>query len=165
MSGKVYRPSRRLSGEIFPLAAILALAVAVIAAFPVKSLRFVPAAEPPRPRRPVFAYVELPPGVEARLLASARVSWQVDASGVKRMRAELISTELPAVEGRGVLRNEDRTDRLGRVRADYSPSYLPAGAAADPPASIPVLAEPPSAQPFPREELLNLDYITKGTVK
>jgi len=90
--------------ETLSLMTVLALCAAVVLMFPYSALSFRPSVQPLRPSSHA-AFVVLSEKQERVALAAAKASWQGDASGVRRLRADLAIGELPE-EGPRVVQNK-----------------------------------------------------------
>ena len=157
MSSAAARSFRRIRHEAFVLALIAAVPLAIVSAFPLEAFSF-------RARtkggevRPSCAFVTLTDEEERAALSTARTSWQVDARGVKRMRVDISTSELPPAPVRPVI--AERPPRRAAIEIpEYVPGALPPTVAA--PAAAQIKAEAgasSSAKPaFSREELLKID--------
>jgi len=82
----------------------------------------------------------------------------VDAKGVRGLRTDLSSGDLPPAPTRPVI-SVRRVRATGPAVASYLPNALPPTAAASRPAAIPPEAAPVPVPPpaFSREELLRID--------
>ena len=149
---------RDARGELLSVAVVLAAVGAVALAFPYDALSFSPARK--AVERPVFAaFVSLREGEEAAAMKAAKSSWNADAGGVRRLRAELFAAEIPEARNEPAMDLADRFARatLPPVAPDLSP-YLPS-LAAPPPMAIPAeKADTAQDGPtFSREELLRIE--------
>ena len=158
MSARSYRPRRRsLRSELLPLAAVLSLAFAMYVVVPHAAVVFSPKAAAPRPSTSACAWISLSPEEEAKALSVARSAWQVDPASVRRLRARLLTSNLPLETQLPVLRVADRLRTDSRRDVGYAPSVLPPTLAAPAARAIPMAASSGPLLAFPREELLKLD--------
>lgn len=155
MSG-MYRPRRRsLRSELAPLAGVLSLPLAIFVVFPREAVVFTPVAA--QPVRGACSWVTLSPEEESKALVLARSAWQVDPTSVRRLRARLLTSNLPHEAQLPVLRLPDRL-RTAEIRdVDYEPSVLPPTLASPAARVIPLDSPVAPTLAFPREELLRLD--------
>lgn len=144
--------------HLLSAAAVFALTVAMLAAFPVEAIRFkaVPAA---KTGRPVAAFVVLNADAEAKAVKSAKTAWQGDSSVRRHVGSRLPLDELPAIEKTKPLVDMPAGTGLS-AEAEYA-EYV-AGAwthseAAEAPAKIAVSSDDPDVKAFSREELLGFD--------
>jgi len=148
---------RRLRHELLSLALVAAVPVSLAIVFPYEAVGF--RATGPGPRRAApCAFVSLSAAEERAALAAARTAWQVDAKGVRGLRTDLSSGDLPPAPTRPVI-SVRRVRATGPAVASYLPNALPPTAAASRPAAIPPEAAPVPVPPpaFSREELLRID--------
>ena len=151
---------RGFRGDFLSAAIVFATVGAVAVAFPFDAMSFRP--RPVKTARDAFAaFVSLTPAEEAAAMKAAKSSWNAESGGVRHLRAELFSNELPEAESEPALGLQDRLARQAPepVAPGLSP-YLPSQAA--PPAkAIPAekaADEGGEASPaFSREELLRID--------
>ena len=151
---------RGFRGDFLSAAIVLATVGALAAAFPFDAMSFRP--RPSEGTRGAFAaFVSLTPAEEAAAMKAAKSAWNAESGGVRHLRAELFSNELPEAESEPAL---GLLDRLARQTPEPIPPglspYLPSQAA--PPAkAIPAekaADEGGEAAPaFSREELLRID--------
>ena len=146
-------------GGILSVAVVLASVGAVAVVFPYDALSFKPV--PAKERKPAFAaFVSLREGEETAAMKAAKSSWNAEAGGVRRLRAELFAAEIPEARNEPALELADRLAMISPppVAPGLSP-YLPS-LAAPPPKSISAEkadAGDGSAPAFSREELLKID--------
>ena len=141
-------------------AVVFATVGAVAVVFPFDAMSFRP--RPAKEAHTAFAaFVSLTPAEEAAAMKVAKSSWNAESGGVRHLRAELFSNELPEAESEPALGILDRLARQAPepVAPGLSP-YLPSQAA--PPATaIPAEKaaddEGESSPAFSREELLKID--------
>jgi len=151
---------RGFRGDFVSAAIVLATVGAVAASFPFDAISFRP--RPSKESRAAFAaFVSLTPAEEAAAMKAAKSAWNAESGGVRHLRAELFSNELPEAENEPALGLLDRLARQApeHVAPGLSP-YLPSQAA--PPAkAIPAeksADEGGESYPaFSREELLRID--------
>ncbi len=157
MSGWRPRPLRSLRHEAISLAEVAVIPIAVAMAFPYDAVGF-RAEERARDSRPSCAFVTLSEEEERVALAAARTSWQVGAKGIRGLRTDISSGELPPAPMRLVM-PERLQGGTPTAPAEYTPNALPPTVAAPPPAAIePEESDDPTAkQAFSREELLKID--------
>lgn len=140
--------------DISLLSVAILLPAAIVAVFPYDVVGFSPRAEP-APSVAAAAFVTLTEAEEFDMLKLARTAWQGDAAGISKMRAELLSGNLP--EEAGAL-GETLVSRpylpIRPVEFGLVP-YRPTQAA---PAPAKIPAEPPVRRTpaFSREELLKI---------
>lgn len=155
MSGCRYRPKRRLRSEIFPLAVIMSLPVALWSVFPSGVIGFKPV-ERPRTEAMYNAFVSLGVDREAQLLAAARTAWQSDSSSRRGVRAELLkcwsSDADRVISG---IRPSVRASADSVV--SYESDFIPSGLAAEAPAILPPDRETVPEPAFPESDLLKLN--------
>ena len=141
-------------------AIVLATIGAVAASFPFDAISFRP--RPSKSSRAAFAaFVSLTPAEEAAAMKAAKGAWNAESGGVRHLRAELFSNELPEAESEPALGLPDRLARQAPepVSPGLSP-YLPSQAA---PSAKAIPAEKAadeggeSSPAFSREELLRID--------
>ena len=144
-----------LGGEMASFATTVVVSVAIAAVFPYGAVGF--RASPADAPAAAAAFVTLSADEEAAAMRAAKTSWQGDAGGVLRLRADLSFGELPEAGHAAVLGVEARTVPPPASVVPYgAPPFLPL-LAAPPPQVIP--AEPPEkvAPAFSREELLKIE--------
>jgi len=151
------RPLRSLRHEAISLLEIAAIPAAIAFAFPYEAVGF-RAEKREQERRPSCAFIGLSEEEERVALAAARTSWQVGAKGVKGLRIDISSGELPPAPVRLVMPTRPRRGTYAEL-AEYAPNVLPPTVAAPPPAAIApdAAADPAAKQAFSREELLKID--------
>lgn len=154
-----YRPHRRWSSEIFPLAALALMVITLFFSFPLESVGFV-AQEVPRQTSAFCQLVALTAEEEQAALAAARASWQHRDNGRRYENPDLLSADLIAAEI-GQLPNGARRVRFERDNAahyvfDSVPNEI--SVASPPPVRLPQeelqLVE---KDRFSRAELLRID--------
>ena len=150
---------RDLRGKLLSVAVVLAAVAAVAVVFPFDAISFTPSRAAAKGGE--FAvFVSLTPEEEAAAMKAAKSSWNAEAVGVRRMRAELFMNDLPESASEPSLNIEDRL--AGPPPPPVTPGispYLPSRAA-PPPKAIPADkadAKDGPAPAFPREELLKLE--------
>lgn len=151
------RPLRSLRHEAISLLEIAVIPAAIAFVFPYEAVGF--RAEKREPEsRPSFAFVVLSEEEERVALAAARTSWQVDAKGVKGLRTDISSGELPPAPIRLVMPTRPMRG-TSAAPAEYAPNMLPPTVAAPPPTAIApdAVADPAAKQAFSKEELLKID--------
>lgn len=156
MSEHRYRPRRSLRSEIFPLAVILSLPLAIYLAFPRGAVGFVPAGKV-QARTITNAFIWLDADREARLLASARASWQSDSASRRGVRANLLAcgfSEQDSHIASGL--RPSVSERVSSV-TDYEIDAVPHGVGADGPVVLPAEESGRSEPAFSRSELLKLN--------
>lgn len=156
MSGRRYRPKRRLRSEIFPLAVIMSLPLALYFAFPSGAVGFSPRRQPSVDRT-YNAFVSLDAARESELLAAARSSWQSDPSSRREVRANLLDfgsgfESVPVASG---IRPSVRI-RPDPV-IDYESDLLPEGVAAEALKKLTPEKERAPEPAFPESDLLKLN--------
>lgn len=155
MRGRRYRPKRRFRSEVFPLAVIMSLPVALWLVFPSGAIGFKPAAHPCA--ESVYnAFVSLDVERETELLAAARAAWQSDSSSRRGFRANLLSCGYSDAD-----RIVSGVQPSGRPAVDtietYESDFIPPGFAAEAPAMLESDKESASEPAFPKSELLKLN--------
>ena len=148
---------RGVRREMLSVAVVIAAVGAVAIAFPYDAVFFRPS---PRSARPVFAaFVSLKEGEEVAAMKAAKSSWNAEAGGVRRLRAELFMAEIPEAGNEPSLELADRFASVSPppVAPGLSP-YQPS-LAAPPPKAIPAekADEKEEAPAFSREEMLKID--------
>ena len=156
MTGFRARSFLRLRYEIFSFALVATVPVAIAFVFPFEAIGFRAAAHDPAPSV-ACAFVSLGAEEERAALAAARTAWQVDATGVRGLRADLSSGDLPPVPTQPVVSVRPPRERES-ADAEYAPNALPPSVAAPPPAGIAADAEGLAPSPaFSKNDLLKLD--------
>ncbi len=125
---------RDLRGKLLSVAVVLVAVVAVVVVFPFDALSFTPS-RAAADGRAFAVFVLLTPEEEAAAMKAAKSSWNAEAVGVRRMRADLFVNDLP--------------------ESASEPSL-----AAPPPKAIPADKADQMGGPapaFPREELLKIE--------
>ena len=151
------RPLRSLRHEAISLLEIAIIPAAIAFVFPYEAVGF-RAEKREQGSGPSCSFVVLSEEEERVALAAARTSWQVGAKGVKGLRTDISSGELPPEPIRPVMPTRPKRDE-GFTPVEYMPNALPPSVAAPAPATIaPEAAEETEAkQPFSKEELLKID--------
>ena len=149
------RPLRSLRHEAILLFEIAVIPIAIAFVFPYEAVGF-RAEKRERGSRTSFAFVVLSEDEERVALAAARTSWQVGAKGVKRLRTDISSGELPPAPIRLVMPTRPKRDEVF-APVEYTPNALPPTVAAPAPAAIAPEAAGAQKQAFSREELLKID--------
>lgn len=148
------KPMRSIRREVFALALMASVPVALALVFPYDALAFRPARDHGVPRA-TCAFVTLDEAEERAALAAARTAWQVDSKSVAGLGPDLSSGDLPPAPVRTVeLRRPVRGESAAAV--PFEPDMLPPTFAAPAPRKIEqetYIDEPA----FPREELLKID--------
>ena len=134
---------------------IAVIPVAVAFVFPYEAVGF-RAEKRERGSRTSFAFVVLSEDEERVALAAARTSWQVGAKGVKGLRTDISSGELPPAPIRLVMPTRPKRDEVF-APVEYMPNALPPTVAAPAPAAIAPEEVVEQKQAFSREELLKID--------
>ena len=157
MSGWRPHPLRSLRHEAILLLEIAVIPVAVAFVFPYEAVGF-RAEKRERGSRPSFAFVVLSEEEERVALAAARTSWQVGAKGVRGLRTDISSGELPPAPIRLVMPTRPKRDEVF-APVEYTPNALPPTVAAPAPAAIApeVEQDPDVKRVFSKEELLKID--------
>ena len=155
----VWRPNslRSLRHEVILLFEIAVIPVAIAFVFPYEAVGF-RAEKREQQKRPSFAFVVLSDEEERVALAAARTSWQVGAKGVKGLRTDISSGELPPAPIRLVMPTRPKRDEVF-APVEYMPNALPPTVAAPAPAAIApeVEPDPDVKRVFSKEELLKID--------
>lgn len=151
------KPKRQWRYELYSLAAVLAVPLAVLFVFPYEAVGFTAAADEP-PRTASCAFVTLTEDEESAALSAARAAWKVSAEGVRRMRADLSVDAMPEEVPRAVMDVSERTRAARASSVAYDELPMPSTRAAGAPVRI---AAPAAGRedglPFSRKELLNID--------
>lgn len=155
MSSLRAQPRRRLRHEIISLVLLLVIPVSILLAFPYEAIGF--RAAPPRgARSPSCAFISLTADQERAALKVARSAWQVDAKGVKGLRLELSSGDLPSTPIARVLPVRAPQEAIRRT-VGFAPNLLPPSTGAAAPVKLMSDKELPRGPVFPRAELLEID--------
>lgn len=151
------RPLRSLRHEAISLLEIAVVPVAIAFVFPYEAVGF-RAEKRDQKSSPSCSFVVLSEEEESVVLAAARTSWQVGSKGVKELRTDISSGELPPVPLRLVMPTRPMRGTCA-APAEYEPNLLPPTVSAPPPAVIApdAVADPALKQAFSREELLKID--------
>ena len=149
------RPLRSLRHEAILLFEIAVIPIAIAFVFPYEAVGF-RAEKRVRENRSSFAFVVLSEEEERVALAAARTSWQVGAKGVKGLRTDISSGELPPAPIRLVMPTRPKRVEVF-APVEYTPNALPPTVAAPAPAAIAPEAAAAQKQAFSREELLKID--------
>ena len=146
----------RIRYEIFSFALVASVPVALAFVFPYEAIGFRAEERDPAPSA-ACAFVSLDAAEERAALAAARTAWQVDATGVRGLRTDLSSGDLPPMPTQPVIPARPPRERAS-ADAEYAPNTLPPTVAAPPPAGISADAEAPAPSPtLSKEALLKLD--------
>lgn len=146
----------KLVTEVSRFLMVASVPTALMLVFPYRAVGF--KAEPsPRSGRPGHCrFVELTAEEEAGALNAARSAWSTDAGDLRRIRLELMGSELPEPELGELLECSFRVGEKPPSR--FMPDLLPATRGADAPHKLPPAPESqPQPAAFPREELLKID--------
>jgi len=138
---------------------VLVSVCAVVASFPFDAVSFRPPAAG-APRSAFAAFVSLSAEEEAAAMKAAKSSWNAEAGGVRRLRAELFSSELPDADSEHALDISDRIvlsapKPVAPGLSPYLPSLAAPSARAIPPEGPGEVGGPTPS--FSREELLKID--------
>ena len=157
MSGWRPHSLRSLRHEAILLLEIAVIPVVIAFVFPYEAVGF-HAEKREQESRPSFAFVVLSEEEERVALAAARTSWQVGAKGVKGLRTDISSGELPPAPIRLVMPTRPKRDEVF-APVEYTPNALPPTVAAPAPAAIvpEVEPDPDAKRVFSKEELLKID--------
>ena len=157
MSGWRPHSLRSLRHEAILLFEIAVIPIAIAFVFPYEAVGF-RAEKREQQKRPSFAFVVLSEEEERVVLAAARTSWQVGAKGVKGLRTDISSGELPPAPIRLVMPTRPKRDEVF-APVEYTPNALPPTVAAPAPAVIApeVEPDPDAKRVFSKEELLKID--------
>ena len=157
MSGWRPHSLRSLRHEAILLLEIAVIPAAIAFVFPYEAVGF-RAEKREQQKRPSFAFVVLSEEEERVALAAARTSWQVGAKGVKGLRTDISSGELPPAPIRLVMPTRPKRDEVFEP-VEYTPNALPPTVAAPAPAAIApeVEPDPDAKRVFSKEELLKID--------
>ena len=149
---------RRLRYEIFSFALVASVPVAIAIVFPYDAIGFHAQERDGAPPAAECAFVSLDAAEERAALAAARTAWQVDVKGVRGLRVDLSTGDLPPVPVRPVIpRSLPRAS--GTAPAIYVPNALPPTVGAAAPDDIATVADKPAEakQAFSKEDLLKID--------
>ncbi len=157
MSGFRTKPRRPLRYELYSLASVAAIPVALFLIFPFEAVGF-RAAPDGVPSPASCAFVALTEEEAARAVSNARAAWRVNAEGVRSLHADLSVAAMPE-EPHGAVMTAAEREPLPRPRiVSYEADPLPPTMAADAPGRIPAEeASPDDGLAFPRTDLLKLD--------
>ncbi len=151
------RPRRPLRYELYSLAAVLAVPVAVALAFPHEAIGFRPAPDA-APAAGLCAFVSLTEEESARAVANARTAWKVGAENVRRLHADLSVSAMPEEPHGAVMRESERARVPPPRPVAYDEMPLPATLSAPPPGRIArEEPDPDAGLTFSRKELLKLN--------
>ena len=159
MSGGKFRPRRPLRNEIYSLAGVMAVPLAIMFVFPYRAVGYKSDADRQRPA-PGCAIVELTAEEELAAVEATRPSWRMRNEGVRNLVTDLGVEAIPETAPGAVMDigERSRLPPAGSVKSDLKP--LPRTFAA-PKAERLVQAKPAdgadAALAFPRKELLNID--------
>ena len=149
------RPLRSLKHEAISLLEIAVIPAAIAFVFPYEAVGF--RAEKREPEsRSSCSFVVLSEEEERVALAAARTSWQVGAKGVRGLRTDISSGELPPAPIRLVMPTRSKRDEVF-TPVEYTPNALPPTVAAPAPAKIAPEEALEQKRAFSREELLKID--------
>jgi len=145
---------RSVGSEFLSVATVLSIPLGIVLVFPFGAFGFKATEEVRHPVR--TAFVTLTPEAERLAERAVRASWQGKADGARRLRADLLSAELPQDARLSVLsaRDRSRPPSLLPVRCEWT-LFLPSQKAPPPVPIAPEKTSEPLA--FPREELLKLN--------
>ena len=150
---------REIRGNLLSVAVVFTAVAAVAVVFPFDAVTFSPAKA--KDGKGAFAaFVTLSHKEEVAAMKAAKSSWNAEAGGVRRIRAELFSVDLPESESEPSLRLEDRFS--GFAPSVVAPGLMPyqPSMAAPAPTKIPHAKsddEGKSAATFSREEMLEIN--------
>lgn len=150
-------PMRSLRHEVFALALMASVPVALALVFPYEAVSFRPSGGSGAPRA-VCAFVTLGEDEERAALAAARTAWQVDSKSVTGLRLDLTAGDLPpSPSGKVAVRRRERG--TSAAPAEFVPAMLPPTFAAPAPAAIGAEGDAASekAPAFSRDDLLKID--------
>lgn len=150
------KPKRRLQHEIYSFLLMMAIPVALASVFPYDAIGY-RASEPAAEEPPRCAFVTLTADEERQALAVARAAWQVNAEGVRGLRADLSVGELQPTPMVRVLRARTLGDGVKSGASDYVPSVLPPSVGAREPKALPLSDESAKKPAFSRDELLGIN--------
>lgn len=153
------RPLRSLRHEALTLLELATVPAAVAFAFPYEAVGF-RASRPADAARCTCSFVTLNEKEERSALAAARTSWQVDAKGVRSLRTDLSTGDLPPSPVYPII-SERPYSFHAWSDAPYAPNALPPSVAAPPPRAIAPDDDAPAKTKlaFPREEMGRIDAI------
>ena len=153
------KPRRPLRNEVYSLAGVLALPLALLLAFPYCGIGYRSAADRPAPA-PGCAYVTLTEEAERAAVEATRASWRMRSAGVRNLVTDLGVEAIPETVPGAVMEigGRGRLPPAGTVESDLKP--LPPTRAAPKAARLvqpKPAADADAALAFPRRELLNID--------
>ena len=149
------RPLRSLKHEAISLLEIAVIPAAIAFVFPYEAVGFRSEKREPESRSSC-SFVVLSEEEERVALAAARTSWQVGAKGVRGLRTDISSGELPPAPIRLVMPTRPKRDEVF-TPVEYTPNALPPTVAAPAPATIAPEEALEQKRAFSREELLKID--------
>ena len=159
MTGVRFKPKRPLRNEIYSLAGVLALPLALLLAFPYCGIGYRSSADRPAPA-PGCAFVTLTGEAERMALEATRSSWRMRSAGVRDLVTDLGVEAIPETVPSAVMDigGRSRLAPAGSVESDLKP--LPPSLAA--PKAVRFVQPRPAADAdatlaFPRRELLKID--------
>ena len=143
--------------ELFALLTVLSVPVAIVLAFPFSAVSFTPRQLSGR-CSPSAAFVVITPAEQEQAMRSAKSSWQGDAGGVRRLRADLSVGVLPENDKSISADVGAEPSRSAATRVDYVPAAYPPSQGALPAGRLPKAETETAREPaFPKSELLKID--------
>ena len=147
---------RRLRNEIYSFVLMMAIPSALAIVFPYEAIGF-RAVEPPESSAAHCAFVTLTAAEERLALTAARAAWQVNAEGVRGLRADLSVGELQPTPMVRVLGSRTFGETDASRATVYEPSVLPPSVGAPEPTALPMSEEGVRTSAFTRDDLLRID--------
>lgn len=148
----------RITTEIYRLGLVFSVPAMLLAAFPYRAIGFKAAPAKARPA-PGCRIVELTEAEEREALARARTSWATDASDLRKIRLDLVDSDMTDP---GIGELVDYTPpKVAMPEGGFKPQLLPPTVGAPPPPEMAREAPKAAELPFSKAELLELN-IEKG---
>lgn len=152
-----YRLGGNWKADLISISLLALLLLALFLQFPLHAIFFQPSLDHKRHADAAgcdFAFVILTDEEESAALTAARASWQVSSENVRRLRAELLSPDLPAMPADPVLPISARESRFEVPEPTFALSVIPVSHAAAP---MPKINAPTDKEPnyaFSRDEMI-----------
>ena len=143
----------KITTEIYRLALVFSVPAVLLAAFPYRAIGF-KATPSKHVQTPGCRIVELSEAEERAALARARTSWATDASDLRKLRLDLIDSDMTD-PGLGELAPYEPTP-IALPAQGFKPLLLPPSVAARMPPALEREEPPPPAPAFEKDELLQL---------
>ena len=147
----------KLVTEVSRLALVASVPAALMLAFPFRAIGFRADEIPSTSASGHCRFVELSAEEEARALAMARASWSTDADELRRVRLEMLESDLPEIELGELI--DWRFESAADAPISFTPDLFPASRGAPAARKLEAESAPEavSTPAFSREELLKLD--------